>query len=126
MKYVRVIRLPRPPSTTGCLYNALSGHYMDVSSAEDKEVEKDLIEKIRSELQEEVALAKCRRCGCMKEALENLHFSLSLLKGRGSSDLLLNVEGWLQQMEPIKYACLGCEYCFPAVVMNIFALWLNC
>ncbi|MBI2487844.1 MAG: DUF4346 domain-containing protein [Deltaproteobacteria bacterium] len=23
-------------------------------------------------------------------------------------------------MEPIKYACLGCEYCFPAVAINIF------
>jgi hypothetical protein len=54
---------------------------MDVSSAEDKDVEKDLVEKIRSELQEGIALAKCRRCGCMKEALENLRFSLSLLKG---------------------------------------------
>ena len=94
---------------------------MDVSSTKDKEVEKDLIGKIRSELLEGIGLAKCRRCGCMKEALENLRSYLSLLKGRGSSDLLLNVEGWLQQMEPIKYACLGCEHCFPAVAMNIFA-----
>jgi tetrahydromethanopterin S-methyltransferase subunit A len=94
---------------------------MDVSSTQDKEVEKDLIEKIRSELQEGIALAKCRRCGCMKEALENLRFSLSLLKGRGSSELLLNIEDWIQQMGSIKYACLGCEHCFPAVAMNIFA-----
>jgi len=94
---------------------------MDVSSTQDKEVEKDLIEKIRSELQEGIALAKCRRCGCMKEALENRRFSLSLLKGRGSSELLLNIEDWIQQMESIKYACLGCEHCFPAVAMNIFA-----
>jgi tetrahydromethanopterin S-methyltransferase subunit A len=94
---------------------------MDVSSTQDKDVEKDLIEKIRSELQEGIALAKCRRCGCMKEALENLRFSVSLLKGRGSSELLLNIEDWIQQMEPIKYACLGCEHCFPAVAMNIFA-----
>jgi tetrahydromethanopterin S-methyltransferase subunit A len=94
---------------------------MDVSSAEDKEVERNLIEKIRSELRDGIGLAKCRRCGCMKEALENLRSSLSLLKGEEFFYLLLNVEDWLQQMEPIKYACLGCEHCFPAVVMNIFA-----
>jgi tetrahydromethanopterin S-methyltransferase subunit A len=94
---------------------------MDVSSTKDKDVGKDLIGKIRSELQEGVGLAKCRRCGCMKEALENLRSSLSLLKGEEFFYLLLNIEDWLQQMEPIKYACLGCEHCFPAVVMNIFA-----
>jgi tetrahydromethanopterin S-methyltransferase subunit A len=94
---------------------------MDVSSAKDKEVERNLIEKIRSELRDGIGLAKCRRCGCMKEALENLRSSLSLLKGEEFFYLLLNVEDWLQQMEPIKYACLGCEHCFPAVVMNIFA-----
>jgi tetrahydromethanopterin S-methyltransferase subunit A len=94
---------------------------MDVSSAKDKEVERNLIEKIRSELRDGIGLAKCRRCGCMKEALENLRSSFSLLKGEEFFYLLLNVEDWLQQMEPIKYACLGCEHCFPAVVMNIFA-----
>jgi tetrahydromethanopterin S-methyltransferase subunit A len=94
---------------------------MDVSSAKDKEVERNLIEKIRSELRDGIGLAKCRRCGCMKEALENLRSSLSLQKGEEFFYLLLNVEDWLQQMEPIKYACLGCEHCFPAVVMNIFA-----
>jgi tetrahydromethanopterin S-methyltransferase subunit A len=94
---------------------------MDVSSAKDKEVERNLIEKIRSELRDGIGLAKCRRCGCMKEALENLRSSLSLLKGEEFFYLLLNIEDWLQQMEPIKYACLGCEHCFPAVVMNIFA-----
>jgi tetrahydromethanopterin S-methyltransferase subunit A len=94
---------------------------MDVSSAKDKEVERNLIEKIRSELRDGIGRAKCRRCGCMKEALENLRSSLSLLKGEEFFYLLLNVEDWLQQMEPIKYACLGCEHCFPAVVMNIFA-----
>jgi len=41
---------------------------MDVSSAKDKEVERNLIEKIRSEMRDGIGLAKCRRCGCMKEA----------------------------------------------------------
>lgn len=81
---------------------------------------KDPIEKIHSELQEGMDLAKCRKCGCMKETLENLLPSLSTLQTKDSSDLLENIEHWQKQMESIKYTCLGCEHCFPAVAMNIF------
>ncbi len=75
---------------------------------------------IQSELQEGMSLAKCKKCGCMKEALENLRSSLPVLQTEGSLDLLRNVKSWIAQMEQIKYACLGCEHCFPAVAMNIF------
>ena len=82
--------------------------------------EKNLMDKIRSELQEGIGLQKCRRCGCMKEILENLRSSLPSIQSECSSDMLKNFEHWLKQMELIKYACLGCDYCFPAVAMNIF------
>lgn len=78
------------------------------------------VETIRSELQEGMSLAKCRRCGCMKETLENIGSSLSSIHTEASFSLLQQIEAWLEQMEPIKYACLGCEYCFPAVAMNVF------
>ncbi|MDI6782685.1 MAG: hypothetical protein QME64_01155 [bacterium] len=81
---------------------------------------KKLMDKIQSELQEGMSLAKCRKCGCMKEGLETLRVSLSLSQTEGSADLLKNIGYWLNQMEPIKYTCLGCEYCFPAVGMNTF------
>jgi tetrahydromethanopterin S-methyltransferase subunit A len=56
----------------------------------------------------------------MKETLESLQTSLSSLQVETSSDVLAHIEHWLKQMEPIKYACLGCDYCFPAVAMNVF------
>ena len=80
----------------------------------------DSIKKIQSELQGGVGFVKCRKCGCMKETLENLRSCLSSLQTEGSSDLLENIQHWLKHMEPTKYTCLGCEYCFPAVAMNIF------
>ena len=83
-------------------------------------VDKDSIEEIRSELQKGMSLAKCRKCGCMKDALENLSASLSSLQFEDSLDLLQNVELWQKQMEPIKYACLGCTHCFAAVATNVF------
>lgn len=83
-------------------------------------VRKNEIDNIWSELKEGIELAKCRRCGCMKETLEELRNSLSSLQVEGSLDLAKNIEQWLIQMEPIKYACLGCEHCYPAVAINIF------
>lgn len=82
--------------------------------------EKDPMNKIQSELQEGMGLQKCRRCGCMKETLENLYSFLPSNQSERSSDMFKNIEHWLKQMELIKYACLGCDYCFPAVAMNIF------
>jgi len=83
-------------------------------------VKKNQIENIQAELREGIELAKCRKCGCMKETLEGLRNSLSSLQIEGSLDLAKNIEQWLIQMEPIKYACLGCEHCYPAVAINIF------
>ncbi len=78
------------------------------------------IKNIRSELQEGIKHAKCQKCGCMKDALESLKTALSAHQAEGSQDLLKNIDLWLQQMEPVEYACLGCEYCTGATVMNLF------
>ena len=78
------------------------------------------MDRIQSELQEGMGFPKCLKCGCMKDSLESLQTSLSSMPTTACLDLLANIELWLKQMEPIKYACLGCDYCFPAVAMNIF------
>jgi tetrahydromethanopterin S-methyltransferase subunit A len=82
--------------------------------------EKVQLNKIKSELQEGMGLEKCRKCGCMKQTLDNLRSSFPLDRTQGSSEVLKNIEDWLNQMEPIKYECLGCDYCYPAEAMNIF------
>ncbi len=76
--------------------------------------------KIESELRKGMRLTKCRKCGCMKESLENLQTSFSALTPEDSSDLLANIGNWLKQMEPIRYSCLGCDHCFPAAATNLF------
>ena len=87
----------------------------NVKTEEVSMAEKNPFKKIQAEIQEGMRLAKCKKCGCMKETMENLRVFPSL-----PEDLLNNIEHWLKQMEPIKYACLGCDYCFPAVARNIF------
>ncbi len=78
------------------------------------------LEKIKDELHEGISLAKCRKCGCMKETLETLGKALKNAGDHSIDDLDGNISNWQFKMEPIKYACLGCEYCFPAVAMNVF------
>lgn len=82
---------------------------------------KESITKIRLELEKGMQLAKCRKCGCMKETLENLLPFLSSSDLEESYSLIQDVEAWLKEMERVKYACLGCDYCFPAVATNILA-----
>lgn len=78
---------------------------------------KDAIKKIQSELQAGVKFTKCKKCGCMKGTLVTLLYSLQPIEN--SSVLFKKIEGWLKEMEPTEYDCLRCEYCYPAMAMNI-------
>lgn len=85
-----------------------------------RELKNDALGKIEDELREGMALAKCRKCGCMKETLEALADSARNLNTTSADGLASSLSGWQSEMEPIKYACLGCAYCFPAVAINEF------
>lgn len=76
--------------------------------------QQDIITRIISEFSQGIKLAKCRKCGCMREAL------LSLRSAPIPPDLLKQIELWLSRVKGINYTCLGCEYCYPAVIMNLF------
>ncbi|KUG25190.1 hypothetical protein ASZ90_004994 [hydrocarbon metagenome] len=72
-------------------------------------IDSEIVNKIVSEMEEGINLLKCQQCGCMKETLEIL-----------KSDFPSEVENWEKKMIPIKYSCLGCAHCYPAVAMNLF------
>ncbi len=54
-------------------------------------------------LQEGMALAKCRKCQCMKDALDNISKSLRSARMSDFSDLRNRTELWLKEMQPIEY-----------------------
>jgi len=78
------------------------------------------IQKVQAELEAGLALSKCQQCGCMAGALENLAAALPTIGTVAAAVLAENVSTALQKMRPIKYTCLGCEYCYPAVAQNAF------
>lgn len=75
---------------------------------------------VRTELESAVQLAKCRQCGCLETTLKVLSQQLPLLNGGDASALLNDVCGWLNQLQPADYPCLGCVHCYPASAHNHF------
>jgi len=74
--------------------------------------------RIEKELQEGMKLAKCKKCGCMKDFLQtaNQYFSTHY----PASDFQEKIKNWQNLILPTKYNCLGCKYCFAAVASNVF------
>jgi tetrahydromethanopterin S-methyltransferase subunit A len=79
------------------------------------------IQTIRKELEAGIQLAKCQKCGCMHETLDNLAALLPTIGTNETQALAQSAEEWIRQMQPVQYACLGCDYCYPAVAQNAFA-----
>jgi tetrahydromethanopterin S-methyltransferase subunit A len=76
---------------------------------------------IYRELETGMALAQCRQCGCMREALDHLAAALPALGAGGALALAESVALWDRQMRPVQYACLGCATCYGANAQNAFA-----
>ena len=81
---------------------------------------RNALERTESELQKGMRLDKCRKCGCMRGALESLASALSEIQSVDLPNLSESIGLWLNQMEPTEYDCLGCDYCFSAVATNVF------
>ncbi len=80
----------------------------------------DGIDKTRNEIESGMALTKCRPCGCMRDALTSLSSAVATIEKPEVQVFAAEVTAWLQQLEPLKYACLGCEYCYAAVGQGAF------
>jgi hypothetical protein len=56
-----------------------------------------------SELRKGMALSKCRKCGCMKGALEELRENLADHAAEDSAPLRKKAQAWLDQTEDSLY-----------------------
>ena len=59
--------------------------------------------KLTAEFEKGIALSKCRKCGCMKGALEEIRDNLSASKDQGARDLQKKVKAWLGKAEESLY-----------------------
>ena len=89
---------------------------MKETSKQDPGKVSEVFSKVEKELAEGMSLKKCLQCGCMKEELEQ-----TLLVPQAPAGLKVKASNWLKEMQPIRYACLGCDYCYPAVAASVLA-----
>ena len=61
------------------------------------------LKTLTSEFEKGIALLKCRKCGCMKGALEEIRDSLADTKDQDALDLREKVEAWLGKTSESMY-----------------------
>ena len=66
------------------------------------------------EIQRGMALRKCRKCGCMKDALDAASQAFRNAGEAEIRELLPIIEGHQNAMDPIAYDCIGCKKCWGA------------
>lgn len=66
------------------------------------------------EIERGMALRKCRKCGCMKDALDTAKRAFRDAEEPGIRELLPTIEGHQNAMERISYDCIGCKKCWGA------------
>jgi len=97
------------------LSSVLRGHEGRIMTPEEGR------QTIRAELTAGLQLTKCQQCGCMQEALDELTACVSTAHTAEADALARDLQAWRAQMQPTRYACLGCAYCYPAVAHNALA-----
>ena len=81
----------------------------------------DTIVKAKAELAAAIGLAKCRQCGCLRETLDGLAAACRATPAPEARALADDVAPWQMQMDDVRYACLGCDYCYPAAAQDLLA-----
>jgi tetrahydromethanopterin S-methyltransferase subunit A len=66
------------------------------------------------EIERGMALRKCRKCGCMKEALDAASRAFRNAEEPEIREILPTIESHRSAMEPIAYDCIGCKKCWGA------------
>src|ERR1700720_4060536 len=59
-------------------------------------------------------LKKCRKCGCMKNALDHAGGAFESSEEPEIRSLLPRISDYQSRMEPLAYDCIGCKKCWGA------------
>jgi tetrahydromethanopterin S-methyltransferase subunit A len=67
-----------------------------------------------NEIARGMKLEKCRKCGCMKDALDQAGRTFAASEEPKIRSLLPLISGYQARMEPLAYDCIGCKKCWGA------------
>src|ERR1700737_5473129 len=66
------------------------------------------------EIARAMELKKCRKCGCMKDALDQAGRAFESSEEQEIRSLLPRISDYQARMEPLAYDCIGCKKCWGA------------
>ncbi len=78
----------------------------------------DSIQTVYAELEVGTQLSKCQQCGCLEVTLENFASLLPGIDANEARALLQTTFDWKRYLKSVRYPCLGCEHCYPAVAQQ--------
>ena len=78
----------------------------------------DELQTFYTEMATAMPLAKCQKCGCMREVLDTLTAALPNIDTVIAAELTLRRNDWAIRMQPLQYSCLGCDHCYAGVAQN--------
>ncbi|HYY27019.1 MAG TPA: hypothetical protein VE860_03695, partial [Chthoniobacterales bacterium] len=67
-----------------------------------------------NEIAHGMELKKCRKCGCMKDALDQATRAFDSSEDPEIRALLPRISQYQTRMEPLAYDCIGCKKCWGA------------
>src|ERR1700741_2433170 len=59
-------------------------------------------------------LEKCRKCGCMKDALDQAEHAFAASEEPDIRSLVALISSYQAKMKPLAYDCIGCKKCWGA------------
>ncbi len=74
------------------------------------------VEEVVAQLYEAAAAKKCWTCGCLHGGLVSIERAFS--EGARPAVLDAAIQATRSQLVDVRYDCLGCEVCYPAVAIN--------
>jgi tetrahydromethanopterin S-methyltransferase subunit A len=72
-----------------------------------------------TQFQEAARAKKCWTCGCLHSSLKAIDHALP--ESQRSAELNDAIKAARTRLKPVRYDCLGCEVCYPALAINALA-----
>ena len=85
-------------------------------SRDQTQAESTPLHEAALQLQEAVAAAKCWPCGCLHSSLGTIERALP--EAERTPELTAALRASRERLQPIRYECLGCAICYPALAIN--------
>lgn len=74
---------------------------------------------VMHELARGMNLKKCRKCGCMADAIDSAARIFQIAEEPAVRALAPVIEGYKARMDPLAYDCIGCRKCWGADAMKL-------